>query len=94
MQRRGERETESKRANEMVAEDTETERNEGEIEKEGGRDANPDRLMIVPPAATGRMEGRDGTQHNFGIFRHVLVALPSPQVALPSLLARTCKLRL
>ena len=52
---RGERETESKRANEMAAEDTETERNEGEIEKEGGRDANPDRLMIVPPAATGRM---------------------------------------
>ena len=74
---KGERETESKRANEMAAEDTGTERE---------RDANPDRRMIVPPAATGREEGRDGTlwQHNFGIFDHV-----SSSPARPSFLARS-----
>ena len=82
---RGGKETESKRANGMAVEDTETER------EQRGRDretpTQTDRRMIVPPAATGRKARMAPAGAQLWHFQPCVVGRPRPPF-LPCSLAR------
>ena len=93
----GKRETESKRANGMGGGHRDRER------EQRGRDretpTQTDRRMIVPPATTGRTDGRKaGMAPAAAQLWHFQPCVDGRSVdgstAIPSLLARACKLRL